>query len=47
MGPVILEYVPSYSWIVDMFTKPLGKEKFDMLRKRLGPIENAFLTKEC
>jgi hypothetical protein len=42
---MILEYVPSYLQIADILTKPLAKGKFEMVRERLGLVENSFLRK--
>lgn len=44
---MVLEYVPSNLQVVDILTKPLHKRKFEMLREKLGLVENTFLTKEC
>jgi hypothetical protein len=44
----VLEYVPSYLQVADILTKPLTKGKLEMLRKRLGLVDNTFLAKrEC
>jgi hypothetical protein len=32
--------------VVDILTKPLTKEKFEILREKVGLVENPFLTKE-
>lgn len=45
---MVLEYVPSDFYVVDILTKPLAKGKFEMLRERHGLVDNTFLTKrEC
>jgi hypothetical protein len=47
-GAMVLEYVPSNLQGGDILTKPLAKGKFEMLRERLGLVENTFLAKrEC
>lgn len=46
-GTVILEYVPSDSKIASIFTKPLAKGKFEMLRKTLVLLENTSSEREC
>ena len=38
-----LMYCNTYENVVNMFTKPIGKAKFEMLRSILGVVENPFL----
>ena len=38
---VELEYVPSKEQVVDIFTKPLPREAFEYLRKKLGVVSAA------
>jgi hypothetical protein len=45
---VHVQYLPTYEQIVDIFTKPLAKMKFEYFRERLGLVENSSLDKrEC
>ena len=37
-GEVKLEFVPTSEQVADIFTKPLPKECFDYLRKKLGVV---------
>jgi hypothetical protein len=44
---VHVQYLPTHEKIVDIFTKPLAKMKFEYFRERLG-LENASLDeREC
>ena len=38
-----LVYCNTNENVVDIFTKPLGKEKFETFRDQLGVVENSFL----
>jgi hypothetical protein len=43
-----VQYLPTHEKIADIFTKLLGKTKFEYFRKRLGLVENTSLTeREC
>ena len=43
-----VQYLPTHEQIVDIFTKPLAKTKFEYLCERLGLVENASLAeREC
>jgi hypothetical protein len=45
---VLVQYLPTYEQIADIFTKPLAKTKFEYFRERLGLVENASLAeREC
>ena len=35
---VKLQYVPSKEWVVEIFTKPLPREKFEYLKQKLGVL---------
>jgi hypothetical protein len=39
-----VQYLPTHEHIIDIFTKPLAKTKFDYFRERLGLVENASLA---
>ena len=38
-----LVYYNTNENVVDIFTMPLGKEKFEAFRDQLGVVENSFL----
>ena len=38
-GEVKLDYIPTSEQVADIFTKPLPKEVFEYLRKKLGVME--------
>jgi hypothetical protein len=43
-----VQYLPTHEQIVDIFTKPLAKTKFEYFHERLGLVENTSLAKrEC
>jgi hypothetical protein len=45
---VHVQYLPTDEKIVDIFTKPLAKTKFEYFLERLGLVENASLAeREC
>jgi hypothetical protein len=45
---VKVQYLPTHEKIVDIFTKPLAKTKFEYFREILGLVENASLAeREC
>jgi len=37
-GEIKLEFVPTLEKVVDIFTKPLPKEVFEYLQKKLGVV---------
>jgi hypothetical protein len=39
-----VQYLPTHEQIIDIFTKPLAKTKFEYFRERLGLVENASLV---
>jgi hypothetical protein len=45
---VCMQYLPTHEKIVDIFTKPLAKTKFEYFRERLDLVENVSIYKrEC
>jgi hypothetical protein len=42
---VHVQYISTHEQIVDIFTKPLAKTKFEYFRENLGMMENASLAK--
>jgi hypothetical protein len=45
---VHMQYLSTREQVVDVFTKPLARTKFEYFCERLGMVENASLTKrEC
>jgi hypothetical protein len=43
-----MQYLPNHEHIVNIFTKPLAKKKFEYFRERLLLVENASLAeREC
>ena len=45
---VHVQYLSTHEQIVDIFTKPLAKIKFECFREKLGLMENASLAeREC
>jgi hypothetical protein len=42
-----VQYISTHEQIVDIFTKPLAKTKFEYFCERLGLIENASLADDC
>jgi hypothetical protein len=43
-----VQYLPTHEQIVDIFTKPLAKTKFEYFHERLDMVENASLAeREC
>jgi hypothetical protein len=45
---VHVQYLSTHEQIVDIFTKPLPKTKFEYFRQRLGLMENVSLVEmEC
>jgi hypothetical protein len=45
---VHVQYLPTHEKIIDIFTKPLAKTKFEYFCERLGLVENTSLDeREC
>jgi hypothetical protein len=43
-----VQYLSTHEQVVDVFTKPLVRTKFEYFCKRLGVVENASLAgREC